>query len=268
MQDSIRRITWMFIVVAMMSVHVHAGIVWDYSPQASGTVSTNILINRSAEQNFAERVIFSASTQIFGMDIYMSEDFPQPPAVGDQGRIRLWSELNGEPDSLIATFTELVAIVDSEGAVLGNTRVYVDFSTPLVLDAGVAYWIGMSHEPAGNVIPHWTQTGLMDPGAPGDSRMYQFDGTIKIGFTGTNLGDMAFRLHGTSLATVPEPTSIVMFGMGALMFFFGCVIRSRGVTANVSPAFHSGKSLPCPAEQIPGLRVATGGGVGAEDNRQ
>lgn len=178
---------------------VRAGVIWDYSPVTTGAaVSSNFFSNNTANQNFAERIQFGSSTTVTGMDIYMATN---RASVGETGTIRFWSDNAGEPFDLLSEFSETVTAVDSIGAVGGNQRVHVDFSNALVLDANTQYWIGMSGI-------GWTQTGLRNVD---DSRMAQFQGNNFQTFTGTSVGDMAFRLHG-SVGQVPEPASLAIFG--------------------------------------------------------
>ena len=44
--------------------------------------------------------------------------------------------------------------------------------------------------------------------------MYLYGGTTKVGFA-NNTGDMAFRLE-SAIAAVPEPATLVVFGIGGV----------------------------------------------------
>ncbi|MBL8810279.1 MAG: PEP-CTERM sorting domain-containing protein [Planctomycetaceae bacterium] len=203
----------------IIAENVHAGIIWDYSPATTGATNTD-WANLLSFQSFAESITFGSAVQISGMDIYCLNGFA---TLGDSVTIRLWADASGQPGAVLSSFTESVAVIDSDGAGPSNERVHVDFTSLLNLDAGTPYWIGMT-----GTTKELTQTGLKNPNAPGDSRMAQFNGGDTFShFTPTGVGDMAFRLEGSYVASVPEPSSMAMCGIGACVAGFRAVRRRR-----------------------------------------
>lgn len=204
----IRRITaGVGLLTAVLAGGVaHASVIWDYSPattQASitppeyGGVGGN-WSNWSYGQNFAESVSFAAGATVTGMDIYSG---PTWGSVGDSVTIRLWSDLNGSPDLLLQEMVTTISAIDDDGAVLGVNRKHADIA-PLILTAGTRYWIGMSG------VTEIAQAGLT---TVDDGVMAQFNNTDFLYLQ--TIGDMAFRLEGTS-DPVPEPGTFILLGGG------------------------------------------------------
>jgi hypothetical protein len=184
-----------------------APIIFDASPdQATGLVQC-CWSNSQFGQNFGDRILFGGGATIGGMDIYTGSGFG---GVGQLAVIRLWADNVGTPGALIAQFNNVVTAKDTNGTSTQPSlaRLHVDFTSPLNLAAGVAYWIGMSP-----FSSSWTQAGIS--GLPGGSgTMAQFIAANYI-FTGAHLGDMAFRLYGAE-ASVPAPGALVLFSLGLL----------------------------------------------------
>lgn len=187
---------------------VFASIIWDYSPGTTGAVvspegSNGNWSNHSQGQNFAEIVSFATGATITGMDIYSNNYWG---SVGQGVVIRLWSDVNGNPDSLLYEINSQISAIDEVG-IGSNTEInrkHADFS--LTLDAGVDYWIGMSGD--GEI----TLAGLRD---------VQDDQMAVFGSNTFNslmyIGDMAFRLEGSTSSTpepTPEPTTMLLMGAG------------------------------------------------------
>lgn len=194
-----------------------AEIIWDYSPATTAANADQIggWTSKLSVQSFAESIRFVDPVQITGMDIYSftrnsNWQNTNLPSVGDSVTIRLWSDALGHPATMLTKFTESISVIDSQGATLSNERVHVHFTTPLDLASGTTYWIGMC-----GTYTDLAQVGLTNPGAPGDSRMAQFNyGDDFQGMTSAVVGDMAFRLEGSA---VPEPSTLVgLLGFGAV----------------------------------------------------
>jgi hypothetical protein len=164
--------------------------------------------NNSLGQNFGEDSISLGSAfSVTGMDIYTRQDFA---TVGNSVTIRIWDDLAGLPSTLLYDFTESISIVDTDGVGPFGAdirRVHADFTSPITLGAG-SYWVGMSgtgYELAQTSIVNGTGAGM-------DGKMAQFSGTTYQFMT--NVGDAAMRLYGDEV--VPEPTTLAIFGIGAL----------------------------------------------------
>jgi len=189
-----------------------AGIILDRSPATFGSASlfpdpqNATYVNRRIAQHFADSFSFADNMVVGGMDIYSQSDFG---VVGYSVSVQLWGDNSGVPGALITEFGETISIIDFDGARDGVSRKHVDFA-PLNLLSGVTYWIGMSSDVPGADIGLQM---LNDSGVPQDGQTARFDNdTFDTSSLASNLGDMAFRLHGE--VTVPEPTTILLMGLG------------------------------------------------------
>jgi hypothetical protein len=193
-----------------------AAILWDYSPGVYGTSSADYT-NYAGTQNFAERIVFAHNVQVKGMDIYDSPRFGNNVP---QVEVRVWSDANGVPGTVLQDTMTLVSAVDNEGADQKTVRRHADFDA-MALQGGTVYWIGMT-----TPLEHGTsltQGGLATIPNGGDGMMAQFDGANFIHLTAA--GDMAFRLEGD--VVVPEPSTIGLALCGAAV---GLVLFRREIT--------------------------------------
>lgn len=180
-----------------------ASIVWDYSPATTGgSVSSDYWLNTLSNQHYAEQVSFSNTTLVSGMDIYSGTVFGN---LHDAVHIIIWNNSGSLPGSVIATFASTATIVDTDGAYAGQKRLHADFSGFSML-ADTTYWISMTP-----VSATWTQTAMHGV-AGGNGTMVRFMGATFSHVS--TIGDMAFRLHGSS--AVPEPASMALFGLALL----------------------------------------------------
>ena len=191
------------LTLAILSPTAHAGIVWDWSPDATGGSGQPNWSNNDSFQNFAETISFGANTTLTAMDIYGGNQFG---SAGQSANIRIWSDNTGAPDAVLHQFTETISIVDTNGTTTlsGITRKHVAFTLPVTLSAATTYWIGM----AGNGFD-LVQLGLQNH-SPGDGKMYQMVGPTPTFFA--NIGDMSFRLEGSvvpAASAVPEPSTLI-----------------------------------------------------------
>lgn len=202
------------LLLAASGGEVCAGIILDHSPEATGaTVTGGTWSNVRSEHHLADQVLFATDAQVTGMDLYSS------PAFGRVGSfdvsIQLWADDGGIPGSLLTEFVTTITAIDTDGA--GGspyflTRKYVEFNRPLNLTAGTTYWIGMS-----GVSSELCLAGLTGPNTPGDGMMATFYGFHHVAIV-SQVGDMAFRLHGTTAdaSAVPEPASMSLLALGAV----------------------------------------------------
>jgi hypothetical protein len=200
-------------------------IVLDDSPARTGAEVSVAYENVATSQNFADSVLFAHGVQLSGMDIYTTAR-PGVPFEGLPVEIGIWTDSSGLPGVRIYDFTESISATDAQGATSGLMRVHADFTTPVTLAAGTTYWIGMSAAP-GNPYDIG-QVGLLGPNAPDDGKMEQFSGTMLEGGL-RSIGDMAFRLEGAPALPVPEPSGLLLAGLGSLTLL-GYVCRGRKVS--------------------------------------
>jgi hypothetical protein len=181
-------------------------IILDHSPGTTGATVSVPYENLSSTQNFADRVLFPNAALLTGMDIYTSTTVF--PSVGQAAMVRVWAGSPAAPGDLLVGFTTSISAIDSQGAVDGVVRLHADFTSPVSLAADTTYWIGMSSEGR-----DFGQIGLFAPNAPDDGLMQQFNGLIPQG-PPRAIGDMAFRLEGEVISTVPAPPSLILLGTG------------------------------------------------------
>lgn len=201
------------LVAGAFSAGAQAAVIWDYSPDTTGATVNQPGLNSTwqniaAGQNFAEHVLFGSNQTVTGMAIYSQETFG---FVGDNVRVRVWSDSGGAPSALLYDVAAVVSAVDEDGtsvnaAFADVTRKFASFGGINLL-AGVDYWIGMSGDGV-----ELGQQGLSDVGAPDNGAMWQMSGTSPVSEPGF-LGDMAFRLY-VGGQGVPEPGTIALFGLG------------------------------------------------------
>ncbi|WP_107671356.1 hypothetical protein [Cyanothece sp. BG0011] len=199
-------------LVTLSTAKVQAAILWDYSPETTGTTRGVFegLQNLSTQQNFAEIVSFANPVQLTGIDIYSPTTLN---SIGDSVTIRIWTDNAGTPDILIHDFTDTISVIDTEGVGLWSevNRKFADFSaSPISLDANTFYWIGMS-----GTNTTFSQATLNTNS--GDGQLARFGGSSFISLVTT--GDMAFRVQGEveNAQTTPEPNSgISLLALGML----------------------------------------------------
>lgn len=199
------------LLIASLATPGVAAIIWDFSPDGQSATGSTGFTNIESGQNFAERFSFGSSFTITGMDIYSQARFG---ALGDSVTVNLYSDDAGEIGSLIAEYVSTISLIDDEGSasVQDANRKHADVQ-PIGLAAG-SYWIGMAGTTA-----DLGQMGL-SVNFPDDSRSALFSGDAFAGMSDALVGDMAFRLHGT-LASVPEPGSLALTGLGFALAGFG-----------------------------------------------
>jgi hypothetical protein len=193
----------------------HASILLDQSPATTdAAILTDNLDNRAGGQNFAEDFEFASAVSLTGMDIYMKSEIA---SVGQSVTIRIFEDSTGVPGTKLFDFTETIDVVDTLNASATTERVYAEFTTPVALDGGTTYWIGMSGTAdtlklAGLGIVSGTAAPF------DDSVMAQFSDEALVSVEGFGSGDMAVRLHG-----VPEPSTFALILLGMA----GCTRHRR-----------------------------------------
>lgn len=192
----------------------HAAIIWDQSPAGIGGAATPpsgfcCYQNVATGQNFADRVSFTTAQTVTGMDIYT--DLSHAAAVVGAGAvIRIRTPLFNTPP---IEFNETINIKDTEGvggAPATTRRLHVDFTLPVLLLPSTTYFFGMSGD--GIDLGQLTLAGGFGPLI--DNVTHQYGGTVAAGDLGG--ADMAFRLHSSPIAAIPEPSTyaLMLAGLG------------------------------------------------------
>lgn len=210
------KVLYFILVVVSLNAEIALAsvIVWDQSPDGiGGTLTGASWSNISDRQNFGDKITFGNSTIIKAIDVYMRSDVGR---VGDEGIVRIWNETF----ELQHEFLVVISEVGNEGASNFSQlhRVYGDFNTDIFLNAGITYFVGFS-----GFSTTWLQAGFS--GGSGyllDNAAARFDDDVFIS-TSTAVGDIAFRLHGTTLS-VSSPTLIILLYLCSLAF---CLYRFK-----------------------------------------
>ncbi|MGE0484004.1 MAG: hypothetical protein AB7Q81_07680 [Gammaproteobacteria bacterium] len=206
------RLLGLVVLLAAFDVTAAPVVLWDQSPDTIGGTLGGLgtYHNIAGQQNFAEHVRFDDAVLVSGMDLYMNPGFGAGITPGTAGVMRVRADAPGNAPLVQAT---TIATVDTDGTASdGNlVRVHVDFGTPLALDAARDYWLGLSSAATFWFIAPFT-------GASGtpllDDRV-----SLYSGLTYQNevaLGDMAFRLWGTTAVPLPAPLLPTVIALVAL----------------------------------------------------
>lgn len=196
-----------YLVICLASIGTgHAAVIWDQSPAGVGGTSGGASSNGQDGQNFTDQVQFATNQSVYGMDIYVGDEFAN---VGDAVIIRMRT---GSSSAAPLEFGATISIEDTDGVgglfSTDTRRVHVDFGSPVALLAGINYWFGMS----GSGSDELSQFSIEGGSGPLlDGLMSQYNGLAYI--SDVSGGDMAFRLHGAG-STVPEPASLALLGIG------------------------------------------------------
>lgn len=198
-----------------------AGLLLNFSPSATDASPVGVFRNIADGQNFAERIFFGSDALVTGMDIYSQTSSLPDFAPGFSVTIRLWSDYGGIPGLLLHERQEAVSVVDTlgVGSVPNVSRFHTDFASSLALSTNTQYWIGMS-----GTSVEFGMLGLGGHNAPDDGAVYQMN-SVNPRFQ-ANIGDMAFCLYG-DIQAVPEPSSMILFGIGTIVFATGSFRRRR-----------------------------------------
>ena len=190
-----------------------ASIVLDRSPDfTGGAILVENLLNvegQTLSQWNIERFTLDSKVLLEGVDIYSNSYGLNK--VGNNVVIRIWSSENDHPDSLLYKSFSHITIQDGDGSLStpNLTRKYAPLDTRFSAVASLQYWISMtgSVDNLGMATYANVDDGSTWLGRTGDSPSYECN----------FCGDMAFRLHGSVVSSVPEPSS-------GLLLVLGCVV--------------------------------------------
>ena len=197
-----RNVFGALLLALVLVSNVEAGVVWDWSPDAtSGSGPTN-WTNQNDQNYQADTFKLASNTALTGVDIYSDATVG---FVGDAVIIRIWDDALGSPGTLLWTLNETLSAVDTvETTTLADvTRKHADVTSVVTLASGLTYWISMT---GADGVPI-SQLGL-DTNPPGDAMAYWFSPTVALGLQDS--GDMSFRLEGDVIpgSAVPEPATL------------------------------------------------------------
>lgn len=188
------------LLLLMLALPSMAAVIWDYGP-GTGT-PYDVWGNSYSDQRFAEQVLF-------GRDVLLStylhysdrRDFR-----ANAYRLEIWADNAGKPGTVlvnqVVTATSAVELGTYVGQVFEKTTPLVEIRfdfLPIHLSANTTYWLGLTTAALTGEAAQW---GIM---SPGDGKMAQFQGAGFVAMA--NVGDQMFKLLGTELTPIPEPST-------------------------------------------------------------
>lgn len=189
---------------------VRAGLILDHSPAATGLSSYIGAYNQSSGQHFYAPASFAQDATVTGIALYTPTSVPLNYPVALDVYSNVFLSGNNRPNNQIRFEVRNVLAVDGDGSVLGLSRIYAEFSTPVNMAAGEILWFSMSGY--GGTVGAALYTG----GIPGSLGTVWYSSPTG-GYTGlVSNRSVAMRLYGT---VVPAPASlplIALAGMGLL----------------------------------------------------
>jgi hypothetical protein len=155
---------------------------------------------------------FSTGTSAFQFEdlkLLVGSDSTIDPNELSSFTVSLLSDISGTPGPLLDTLATI-----TDGSLTGSPSVInIDFSsTPISLDASTRYWIQLGQTPGGEVGTSALWAWSYDISGPGVTG--EFFANIAGVFPNSD-GPYQMQINGAG-ATVPEPTTIALLGVGLL----------------------------------------------------
>lgn len=183
---------------------VRAAVIWDHSPATTGQ-SFYGGSNQAGGQHFYAPASFAPGATVTGIALYTPTVVPVSYPVALDVYSNIFLSGNDRPFNQLLYEVRNVLEADGDGGAPGSTRIYPEFSNPIVMSAGEILWFSMSG--SGGSIG----ATLYNDGVPGS--LGTFWQASPAGYNGLVPGSVAMRLYGT---LVPEPATLSLLALAGI----------------------------------------------------
>ena len=201
--------------IASIATPAKAGIIYDNSPDTTGL---DILVpnflnlavgteSYSTLQWFGSQFNVDTTSLLTGVDIF---GINYSDYTGIEVIIRIWADLNNQPGQLIFSEVSAVSIQDSQSTESKDTlaRFFAPVISMFLIEADTKYWISMAGVTNSLNLATFDSTNYTNPWVGRQGDYFRSECFI--------CGDIAMRVHGDTLNSIPLPTTAGVLAIGII----------------------------------------------------